>query len=145
MNDTPFDPDSFLDATLPGANSTKREVVPAGVYVARLSNLEVKNGTVNKPGENFGKQWVALNFRWNIDNLPNGIVFDSVFLDLGEDGRPDMGKGKNVKLGKLREAIGLNSGPAQFRAFDGRVATIKVEHRIYEGEPQAEVKSYAKA
>jgi hypothetical protein len=146
MNDTPFDPDSFLDATLPGANSTKRDVVPAGTYVARLSNLEVKNGTVNKPGENFGKPWVALNFRWNIDLAgTNQVVFDSVFLELGDDGRPDMGKGKNVKLGKLREAIGLNSGPVQFRAFDGRVATIKVDHRMYEGDVQAEVKGYAKA
>jgi hypothetical protein len=114
--------------------------------VARLSHLEVKNGTVNKPGENFGKQWVALNFRWNIDLAgTNQVVFDSVFLDLDGDGRPDMGKGKNTKLGKLREAIGLNSGPVQFRAFDGRVATIKVDHRMYEGDVQAEVKGYAKA
>lgn len=153
MNDSTFDPETFLDATLPGANSIKREIVPMGVYKAYISKLEVKNGTVNKEGDNYGKPWVALNLQWTIEDQPINatmdqakvIVFDSVFLDLDEDGRTAMGKGKNVKLGKLREALGMNTGPVQFRALEGRPATINIGHDPYKDDMQAVVKSYARA
>ena len=153
MNDTTFDPESFLDATLPGSNSTKRELVPMGVYKASVGKLEVKNGIIQKDGPNFGKPWVALNIQWWIENQPINAaldqakitVYDSCFLELDDDGRPAMGKGKNVQLGKLREALGLNSGPVQFRAFEGRPATINVGHEPYKEDMQAVVKSYARA
>lgn len=147
-----FDPESFLDSTLAGSNSTKREIAPMGVYPASISKVEVKNGIVQKEGQNFGKQWVALNIQWAIENhalnakldQSKVIVFDSVMLDLDDEGKVAMGKGKNVRLGQLREAIGLNNGPIQFRAFEGRPAQIKVTHEIYKDEPQAKVSGYAK-
>ncbi len=152
MNDSTFDPESFLDATLPGANSTKREIVPMGVYKASIGKLEVKGGNITKEGDNYGKPWRALNIQWLIEGQPINsvmeqtkvVVYDSVFLDLDDDGQLSMGKGKNVKLGKLREAIGLNNGPAQFRAFEGRPATINVIHEPYKDEMQAKVSSYAR-
>jgi hypothetical protein len=153
MNDSPFDPQSFLDSTLPGANSTKRELIPPGVYKAYISKLDVRNGTVGKEGPNYGKPWVALNIQWTVeDQAVNAsmdqskiIVFDSVFLDLDEAGAPAMGKGKNVQLGKLREALGMNTGPLQFRALEGRPATINVVHETYKDDMQAVVKSYARS
>lgn len=153
MNDSTFDPDSFLDATLPGANSTKRELIPAGVYRASVGKLEVKNGVVQKDGPNFGKPWVALNIQWWVEDQPINsqldqtkiTVFDSVFLELDDNGRPAMGKGKNVQLGRLREALGLNEGPVQFRAFEGRPATINVIHEPYKDDLQAKVASYARS
>lgn len=148
-----FDPQAFLNSTLPGANSTKREIVSPGVYPAAISNLEIKNGVVQKDGPNYGKPWVALNFRWNIRNEPINavmgqetvVVFDSCFLELDEAGGVAMGKGKNVQLGKLREAIGLNTGPIQFAALDGRVAKINVINEPYKDDIQAKVTGYAKA
>jgi len=153
MSDAIFDADAFLDATLPGSNSTRREVVPAGTYRASIDDIQVKNGTVKKEGVNFGKPWVSLNVKWSIEddalkaqlNQTKVPIFQSIMLDLNDEGGLDMGKGRNVGLGKLREAIGLNSGPAQFRAFVGRVATIQVAHELYQGELQANVKSVAKA
>ena len=153
MNESMFDPEAFLDATLPGGNSTKREIVPMGAYKAHVGKLVVKGGTISKEGENYGKPWRALNIQWVIENqavndlldLPRVTVYDSVFLDLDDEGQIAMSKGKNIKLGKLREAIGLNSGPVQFRAFEGRPATISVGHEPYKEDMQAVVKSYAKA
>jgi hypothetical protein len=153
MNDSMFNPEAFLDSTLPGANSTKREIPPMGVYNASISKIEVKGGTITKEGENYGKPWRALNLQWLIEDQPVNadldqprvIVYDSVFLDLDDSGQIAMGKGKNTKLGKLREAIGLNTGPVQFRAFEGRPAKISVGHEMYKDDMQAVVKSYAKA
>lgn len=149
-----FDAEEFLNGTLPGSNSTKREVVPPGVYKAFISKLEIKNGLVQKEGsERYGQPWVALNLQWTIEGQPINvqmdqskvIVYDSVMLDLDEEGKVKMEKGKNVQLGRLREALGLNTGPIAFRAFEGRPATIFVLHEIYKGEPQAKVDKYAKA
>lgn len=153
MNDSPFDADAFLDATLPGANSTKREIIPMGVYKAYISKIEVRNGTVQKEGPSYGKPWVALNLQWTIEDQPVNsaleqskiIVYDQCFLDLDDDGRPSVSKGKNVQLGRLREALGVNSGPIQFRALEGRPATINVIHEPYKDDMQVRVKSYAKA
>ena len=153
MSDNVFDPETFLDATLPGSNSTKRELIPMGVYKAYVSKLEVKNGIVNKEGENYGKPWVALNIQWSIEDQPINnvleqkrvVIFDSCFLDLDDDGRPAMGKGKNVQLGRIREATGTNSGPVQFRALEGKPATLNLIHEPYKEDMQVRVKSYAKA
>ena len=147
-----FDPDTFLDGTLPGSNSTKKELPPPGVYPAHISKIEVRNGTVKKEGANFGKTWVALNITWTIENhavnsqldQPKVNVFDSVMLDLDDSGQVSMGKGKNTRLGRLREAIGMNTGPARFRAFEGRPAQIKVDPDEYNGEPTVKVSAYAK-
>ncbi len=153
MSDSIFDPDAFLDATLPGGNSTKRELLPMGVYKAYVSKIEIKNGTVQKEGPSYGKPWVALNIQWAIEDQPVNaameqskiFIYDSCFLDLDDDGRPAMGKGKNVQLGRLREALGVNTGPIQFRALEGRPATINVIHEPYKEDMQVRVKSYAKA
>jgi hypothetical protein len=148
----PFDPATFLDATLPGANSTKFEVIPAGTYRAFISDLEFKNGTVQKEGENYGKPWYSLSIKWQLEDeglkaqlgRPTITAYQSLMLDVTSEGL-DMGKGKNVRLGKLREAIGLNSGPVQFSAFKGRPATVQVTHDTYKGELVAQVTSVAKA
>ena len=57
-----------------------------------------------------------------------------------------MGKGQNVGLGRLREAVGLNSPgqPFAFSMLTGRVAKVVVKHRIHEDKIFAEVKAVAK-
>ncbi len=148
-----FDPQNFLDGSTGGANSTKRLVVPAATYPAFISDLKSRNGTVKKEGENFGKPWTTLEVSWQIDDggilaatmeQQKVVVFQSIMLEFSETGALADGKGKNVKLGRLREAIGLNDGPVPWRSFVGRPAVIKVEHEIYEGEPQARVTAVAK-
>ena len=54
-----------------------------------------------------------------------------------------MGKGKNVALGRLREALGQNTPgkPWSFGMLVGQVAKVAVKHRITDaGDTFAEVK-----
>jgi hypothetical protein len=69
-----------------------------------------------------------------------------IMLDLNEGGQLDMGKGKNVSLGKLREAIGLNSPgqPFSFSMIQGRMALGFVQHRVDGDQVFAEIKRVQK-
>ena len=62
--------------------------------------------------------------------LDTPTVRQSVFLDLTPNGKLDMSKGKNIGLGKLREALGLNdpNKPFSFADLPGRAAIVTVEH-----------------
>jgi hypothetical protein len=101
------------------------------------------------------KESVILDIRWAVDDagvkeetgLDEPTVRQSIFLDMNESGGLALGKGKNVQLGKLREALGLND-PAKafsFAQIVGRPARIAVIHDMYNNEPQAKVKAVTKA
>jgi len=147
-----FDPEAFLNGTIGGANSTKRLVVDAGTYPAFISDLKVERGTVKKEGANFGKPWTRLDVVWEIEDhalkakmdRDKVTVFQGIMLEFDENGTLAMGKGKNVQLGRLREAIGLNEGPVAFHSFRGRPAMIKVDHEIYNNDPVERVTNVAK-
>lgn len=70
----------------------------------------------------------------------------SVMLDLNESGGLDLGKGKNIGLGKLREALGMNvSGqPFSFGMIQGRIAKGFVQHRVEGDNIYAEIKRVGK-
>jgi hypothetical protein len=75
-------------------------------------------------------------------------VRGSIFLDFTPEGGLDFGKGKNVQLGKLREACSQNQKgkPWSPGMLVGASVIGHVSHRIDKnGNPQAEVKSFAKA
>jgi len=67
-------------------------------------------------------------------------------LDLDSQGRVDMSKGKNIGLGRLREAVGKNNEGEQFSfsMLPGLMAKIAVTHRINGEDTFAEVKAVAK-
>ena len=59
-------------------------------------------------------------------------VRQTIWLDLTESGSLDFGKGRNVGLGRLRDALGQNETgkPWQPGMMVGGVAKIKVTHSI---------------
>lgn len=133
-----FDPSTFLDSSAGGPLSTERLLVPAGVYSnAYISDVTPKEGTIGE-GDRAGQPWVSINFIWVIDDnelrqkmdRAEVKVTQSVMLDLTEDGQLDTGKGKNVRLGKLRKALGINDGDVQWRKFIGIPATIQIAHGV---------------
>ena len=73
-------------------------------------------------------------------------VRQGIMLDITDSGGLDMGKGRNIGLGRLREAIGLNTPgqPFSFSMVAGRVAKVNVSHRIDGENIYAEVKGVAK-
>lgn len=150
-----FDAQSFIDQEIIGENSTFTIPVPVGDYVAIAEKFNVRQWTKKDDPTVSG---LTLEVFWNVDD--QGVkdllgrdkvsVKQGIMLDLTDDGGLDMGKGKNVGLGKLRAALDLNN-PGQafsFNQIPGRMAKVKVEHRPNDTNPEspyAEVRMVAKA
>ena len=90
--------------------------------------------------------WTILDVTYAIDDqgvreetgLPEPTIRQSIFLELGADGKLDSGKGKNVNLGRLREAVGLNQ-PGQafsFASLIGQACIIAVKHTPDKNDPE---------
>jgi hypothetical protein len=139
-----FDPELFLSQTFDGAMSTQVEQCPAGEYTAVVDDITVEQFQGKKDPS---KVYTKLTVRWAIDDplVKESLGRDKVtvrqqlFLDIGPNGL-DTGRGKNVSLGRLREAVGQN-GPGAWSMgnLKGAVAKIKVEHEMVGNEPQASV------
>lgn len=148
-----FDPSAFLDATVNDANSTVSTPCPEGEYTA-VAQEPVIRQWVSKDGMKSG---VAVDINWEVDaggypDVKEATGRDKVFvkqglmLDTLPNGGLDMGKGMNVGLGRLREALGLNVAgkPFSFRQVAGQVAKISVKHRVDGDQVYADVKAVVK-
>lgn len=146
-----FDPNTFLNATFDEQNDTKVIPVPAGEYLALAEKVDVKSWS-SKDGSSSG---IKLEIVWDIldDNVKALLGRDTVkvtqqqMLDLTDTGALDMGKGKNVGLGRIREAFDLNTPgqPFSFGMIQGRMAKVVVSHRTAGEDIYAEIKKIAKA
>ena len=146
-----FDPNTFLNTTYEEANDTKITPCPVGEYLAVASKVDAKTWA----SLDGSKSGVKLEILWEIDdaNVKQLLGRDKVtsrqnlYLDLNEAGTGlDLGKGKNVGLGRLREALDLNT-PGQAFAFsmiEGRLAKVMVSHRVDGEDIYDEVKKVAK-
>jgi len=148
-----FDPSSFLDLTVTDVNSTVSTPCPEGEYTAVAQEPIIRQWT-SKDGTKSG---IAVDINWEIDasGYPNvkeatgrdkAIVRQGLMLDTNAAGGLDTGKGMNVGLGKLREALGLNVAgkPFSFRMIAGQVAKVSVKHRVDGEQIYADVKGVAK-
>ena len=144
LNSSTFDPEMFMNQQTTDSNSTTYTPVPEKELQAYIK--DVKAGTAgDKP---------VLNVTWATDDaeareatgMDEPTVRQTIWLDLTPQGGLDMGKGKNVGLGKLREALGQNE-PGQPWApgmLFGQAAMISVKHRAgKDGEVFADVKAVA--
>lgn len=146
-----FDPTAFLNQTFSEANSTEMVPVPEGEYLAISAEPKVE-GRSSKDGSWSGVGCVIM---WEIQDEAvqellgrTAKVKQDFLLDMNEAGTGlDMGKGKNVTLGRTRTAMGLNEPgqPFAFPMMGGRMAKVLVKHRIYNDQIIAEVKGVAHA
>jgi hypothetical protein len=146
-----FDPATFLNQSYDEALDTKVIPCPVGEYLGLAEKVDVKTWAA-KDGSSSGLKLVIL---WDIqdDSVKQLLGRDTVkvgqdqMLDLTETGQLDFGKGKNVGLGRIREALGLNvPGEAfAFSMIQGRLATCLVSHRIVGEDAYAEIKKITKA
>lgn len=106
MSDSAFDPDTFLDTSIEKANETVYTPIPEGDYQAMVDKIEGRKA----------KDSPLLDITFEIldDNLKEKMdqekltVRSSVFLDVDDNGMLAFGMNKNVRLGKLRDALGQN-------------------------------------
>lgn len=125
-----FNPDQFMNTQIDGELSTKYEPIPVGDYQASIAKVESRLAG-DKP---------VLEVTWQTTDpraveatgMDTPTVRQTIWLDINEaTGSLDMGKGKNVGLGKLRASLNQNT-PGQAWApgmMIGQSATIKVTHR----------------
>jgi hypothetical protein len=132
-----FDAQNFMNAVFTEVNDTKIVPCPAGEFYAQIEKVEPKSGTIGK-GERVGEPWASLAVTYTIEDeavkqlVGRDIVrvTDGVMLDLTASGGLDMGKGKNIALGRLREATGLNQPGKQFSPLMlvGQRVKVAVRH-----------------
>lgn len=144
MSEPMFDADDILNFQAEGEMSTEYTPVPEGEWPGYIKNYAVKTGISNKDPEN-PRPWALLNVGWAItdpevkrlmerdEDADDPIAYQTVFLDIDENGRMKMGKGNNVPLGKLRDAVGQN-GPGAWAIpmLEGCHGLCRVEHRQLE-------------
>jgi len=146
-----FNPDQFLDMQVTEANSTESIPVPVGEYTAVIGEVKCRPWQKKDDPSVAG---LALDLSWDIDDSAVKELLgrdkvkckQGIMLDLTEAGGLDMGKGKNVGLGRLRDACDLNRAgePFAFSMLVGRIAKVKVEHRVNGDQIFAEIKAVAK-
>lgn len=147
-----FDPSNFLDMQMNEGNSTVSIPVPEGEYTAVVDGEpEIRQWTGRKDPTKTG---LVLDITWSIDDA--GVKTElgrdkvtcrqSIMLELNTNGGIDTGRGRNVQLGRLREAVNLNEPgkPFSFRMLAGQVAKISVKHRVDGDAVYAEVKGVAR-
>lgn len=112
-----FDPDAFMQETVDAEMDTVVLPCPPGTYQAQIDDVKLREVEIN------GEKRYPMDVSYNVldDAVRNElgrekvIVRQTIWLDIDPvTGKLDYGKGKNVGLGKLREACGMN---ASGRAF----------------------------
>ena len=144
-----FNPEQFLDQQITETNDTIVIPVPVGEYIAVATGVKCRPWQ-SKDGSQSG---LALDITWEIDDASvkeflgrdKVTCKQGIMLDVIDSGGLDMGKGRNIGLGRLREALGLNvpGQPFAFSMIPGRAARVKVSHRVAGEEIFAEVKQVA--
>jgi len=121
-----FNPDEFMNTEIAEEFATKRELLPPGEYQAMIEEIEAKTiGEAN---------WPILSLRYKIVNNPEEdiagrILFDTIFLDVDEKGSLIRGPNKNIRLGQLLAALGLNGRPWRPAMLTGQVVMLHVTIR----------------
>lgn len=126
-----FNPDTFLNTETDAANSTEYTPVPEGEFNASIKSVKPRVLTDGR---------AVLDVTWTVDDeqarqdtgMAEPSVRQTVWLDTTESGGLDFGKGKNVGLGKLREAVNQNQAGKAWAPgmLLGQVAKVKVVHSI---------------
>lgn len=146
-----FDPDNLVNMDITGSTSTEYVPIPEGEFTGVIQDVSAKQVTSKKNGQTY----TFLELMYVIDDedvreetgMAEPKSRQSMILDFTDAGTLDLGKGKNVPLGRLREACNLNdpSKAFNFNMLVGQAVKVNVKHRTGdEGQIYAEIKGVAK-
>jgi hypothetical protein len=128
-----FDPNVFMNAFTTDANDTQYIQVPEGEFQATIDKIEAKVVGQETPRPILNVLWKTSDPEvQNATGRAENTVRQTIWLDVTDGGGLDFGRGKNVGLGKLRDALGQNKPGASWGPgmMVGGVARIKVKHSI---------------
>lgn len=151
-----FDVTKFLEQTI-DTPLERRPPLPVhnpestdGLYIAMVGTAEYRLWESKKPDAKM-KSGMSLDIPLKIQ-VPAGLqqslglgpeltINDSVFVDVTPQGTLDSTKGKNSGIRAYREACDLNKtgdswSPAKMA---GRPVKVKIEHEVYQGNPQERI------
>lgn len=152
-----FDPVSLLQANVE-ANATRRDPLPAGETIAQIIDLSFSEGISNKPGKP-ASAWNRLDCKLEITDpeycsqyvgnpekivTTLGVMIDCTDL-LSKGGSLKTGPNVNIRLGKLREAAGVNGKP--LGALNGQHIRVQIGHKPHPTDPETvldEIVAYTK-
>ena len=133
-----FDAENFLDSSIDGQSETRYTPIPDGEYVAMIDDTPLKLREINSSpvvDVTYIIDDPDLAEKMSLDRLS---VRQTLFLDIGADGTLAFGANQNVRLGKLREALGQNKAGQKwnFRMIQGAgPVKIKVGSRPDKDDP----------
>lgn len=136
-----FDPDAFMTESYEAATDTRYVPVPEGEYPAVIEKVDLKQSTKDN------KTFYPFEVTWNIQDQgvqqllgqEKVLVRQTIFLDFNEQGNAlDFGTGKNVALGKLREALGMNDPSQRFslKSLEGQAAKVFIKQTPKKDDPE---------
>jgi len=117
-----FDVETFLATEVTGVMETNYTPVPANDYTVTVDDITAREVTTDR-GQSIVLDIIhlihddALKEKLGMERL---TVRQGIFLDVGPRGEILLGPNKNIKLARLREAVGQNkAGPWNFGMLKG--------------------------
>lgn len=146
-----FDPNEFLSQQVEGQLDTTlinpEDNMSGDGYQILATKIDVRQWQKKDDPSVSG---LALDILWEIQdeavkefcNRDKVMVKQGVMLDITDTGQLDMSRGKNISLGRLREALGMNKAgqPFSFDMIQGQMCRGFVQHRV---DPMDSEKIYA--
>lgn len=132
-----FNPEQFMQSSVTGAMSTEIIPIPEGEYNGIIQKVDAR--LVGKD-----KDRAVMDVFYLVDDeevrkttgMEKPSIRQTVWLDINENGGLDVAEGKNVGLGRLREAVGQNDPTREWAPsmLQDQVVKILVKHSMGEGE-----------
>jgi hypothetical protein len=127
-----FDPDQFMTQTVDGPLETEFKMVPAGEYQNAFIDdfdskaLELVEGHSDKSGKDYSFLKLSLPFKLSNDprlmaefGNDTARVYKELNLDRDASGGIARGVNKNLELGRIYDAAGLNTGNTSISMLRG--------------------------
>lgn len=135
-----FDPETFLgQAQQAETFSTRRTPLDEGEYIGQITDVKVRDVKFRDGREGKGIDLFVAIEGPEVESqtgLPKVTPRMSFLLDLTDAGNIDSGKGKNLRLGRVLEACGLNGKAWSFNDLKGNVVKVKLKHRPDDNDPE---------
>lgn len=137
-----FDPVDLMNQNVE-ANAVKRTPLPVGETTAQIIKMDIKDGKAGPATKTPGAPWARLDLQLEITDpeylkgvgdgtRDKASIFHGIMLEM-KDGKIATGPDVNVKLGKLREACGVNGQP--LAALNGQFVRIQIGHKPHFEDP----------
>jgi hypothetical protein len=136
-----FNAEQFMQTEIEQKGEVDYVPIPEAEYQGVIK--ELKPGTTPKGAAYLEVYWIIDDQEVReLMESDEVVCRQSIWLDITDSGALDFGKNKNIKLNRLRDALGQNDGkPWSPMMLMGQVATVQVKHRLGDdGTPYAEIR-----